>query len=74
MGNNASKDPVLDEDFPSLQEAAMLARGVKIDEQRKRNSTPKQAGNVSYNLSFFSISFPKKARKLHERIPERILL
>ena len=46
MGNNASKEPVFDEDFPSLQEAAMLAKGVKIDEQRKRNSTPQQSGNV----------------------------
>ena len=56
MGNTTSKEPVLDEDFPSLQEAAMLARGVKIDEQRKRNSTPQQAGNVS----FFPTSLPKE--------------
>ena len=44
--SSSSREALVDEDFPSLQEAAMLARGVKIDDQRKRNTNPKQIGNM----------------------------
>ena len=35
VANKYEKEPVDDTDFPSIQEAAMMARGCKVEEKRK---------------------------------------
>ena len=55
-GSGSSKEAVADDDFPSLQEAAMLARGVKIDDQRKRNIVTKDNGNENWSTDVYRAS------------------
>ena len=51
----------MDEDFPSLQEAAMLARGVKVEEQRKHKAVSKATGKMSCITTKPVCGFPTRS-------------